>query len=129
MAATSGSMTEEQARQKWSNVEQIINQGDIDKTVAGFDDNVVVRFADLPEMRGKDALTEFFKAVFAARKGYRINKTFKSVANNIIGGLWEGEWIDAQSGKAMRERGAEFAKYADGRIIEWEGAFNAWEKK
>ena len=64
----------------------------------------------------------------ARQKEYRIKKTFKSVADNMIGALWDAEWLDAKTGKKMQGRGAEFVKFAHGKIIEWDCAFNIWEK-
>jgi nuclear transport factor 2 (NTF2) superfamily protein len=121
-------ITKEQAQQMWKGFEGSFNEAAIDKIIASFADDAVVRFADLPEMRGIEEIGKFLRARFARLKGYRIKKSFKSVADNIIGGMWDAEWVDAKTGKKMQGRGAEFVSFARGKIIEWDCAFNIWEK-
>ncbi len=121
-------ITKEQAQQMWKSFEVTFNEAGIDKILAGFADDAVVRFADFPEMRGIEEIGKFMRARFARQKNYRIKKIFKSVADNIIGGLWDAEWVDAKTDKKMQGRGAEFVKFAHGKIIEWDCVFNIWEK-
>ena len=60
------------------------NEAAIDNIIASFADDAVVRFADLPEMRGIEEIGKFLRARFARLKDYRIKKNFKSVADNIM---------------------------------------------
>ena len=128
MSMTDETITKEQAQQMWKDAERAINECQVDAILASFADDAVVRFADFPEMRGIDQISKFMRARFARQRDYRIRKIFKSTADNIIGGLWEGEWTDAKTGKEMAGRGAEFVKYVHGKITEWDCAFNIWEK-
>jgi nuclear transport factor 2 (NTF2) superfamily protein len=121
-------ITKEQAQQMWAGFEGAFNEAGVNQIVAGFASDAVVRFADFPEMRGTDEIRKFMTARFARQKDYRIKKTFKSVADNIIGGMWDAQWIDTKTGKEMEGRGAEFVKFAGGKIVEWDCAFNIWEK-
>jgi nuclear transport factor 2 (NTF2) superfamily protein len=105
-------------------VEALFMPWNIDALVDGFTDDCVVRFGTVPEFRGRDALRAFFEARKAKQKGYRLNKEFRSLMDNIITNVWDGEWEDAASGIAMREIGVEVWVMRDGKIAIWEAAFN-----
>lgn len=109
-------------------VEKAFGDGDIDVIMAGFTDDVVVRFADQPELRGKEAVKKFLVARFSRQKGYRLKKQLRVLDGNMIGNYWDGEWEDAYTGKAMIGRGTEFWTIRDGRVSVWEATFNVWER-
>ena len=109
-------------------VEKAFGDQDIDVIMAGFTDDVVVRFADQPELHGKDAVRELLEARFARQRGYRLKKQLRMLDGNMVGNYWDGEWEDAQTGKAMVGRGTEFWTIRDGRVSRWEAAFNVWER-
>ena len=44
--------------------------------------------------------------------------------NDTITNVWEGEWQDAESGRAMRGFGVEVWFMRGGKIAVWEAAFN-----
>jgi hypothetical protein len=54
----------------------------------------------------------------------RLKKSFRTLANDTITNVWEGEWQDADSGAAMRGFGVEVWVMRDGKIAVWEAAFN-----
>ena len=87
-----------------------------------------LRFADQPELHGKDAVKELLVSRFARQKGYQLNKRLRMLAGNMIGNYWDGAWEDAFTGKAMVGRGTEFWTLRDGKITTWEAAFNVWER-
>ena len=109
-------------------VEKAFGDRDIDIILAGFTDDVVVRFADQPELRGKEALKKLLEERFARQKGYRLNKQMRMLDREMIGNYWDGEWEDAYTGKTMVGRGAEFWTIRDGKVAIWEAAFNVWER-
>ncbi len=59
------------------------------------------------------------------QKNYTLVKTLKSFTADTVCNTWEGKWEDAQSGEKMTGFGCEVWKLRDGKISEWDGAFNA----
>jgi len=84
----------------------------------------VVRFGTVPEFRGRDALRAFFTTRSRKQKGYRLKKSFRTLVSDTITNVWEGEWLDAESGAAMRGFGVEVWVMRRGKIAVWEAAFN-----
>jgi nuclear transport factor 2 (NTF2) superfamily protein len=117
----------EEARRLVKRVESLFAQADIEGIMAGYTDDVVVRFADFPEIKGKPAVKEFLSARFARQKNYRLRKDLRTLMDDIIGNYWEGEWEDARTGKKMKGRGTEFWTMRDGKVALWEATFNVWE--
>ena len=92
--------------------------------VAGFTDDCVVRFGDLPEFRGKIELEKLFRSRSERQIGYRLRKELRSLSGDRIANYWEGKWRDAVTGKEMAGRGVEVWTMRDGKIAVWEAAFN-----
>ena len=108
-------------------VEDMFHRRDIEALVNGFTDDCVVRFAEQPERRGREALRALFSARLARQRDYRLAKTLLALDGNVLANSWEGTWRDSASGKAMRGRGVEVWRMRDGMIAEWDAAFNVWE--
>lgn len=102
-------------------------RADVPAILAGFTEDVIIRFADLPEMHGLAEAEKFLRARFARQKNYRLKKSLRMVEGSMIGNFWEGDWEDAKTGKAMRGRGTEFWTLQDGKVAVWEATFNVWE--
>ena len=115
----------EEARSFVANVESLFMPWNIDALVAGFTEDCVVRFGVIPEFRGRDALRQFFTARCAKQKGYRLRKQFRSLTNDVMSNIWDGEWEDAGTGQRMKGFGVEVWTLRDGKIAIWEAAFNA----
>jgi nuclear transport factor 2 (NTF2) superfamily protein len=105
-------------------VESLFMPWNIGALVDGFTDDCIVRFGTVPEFRGREALRAFFEARKAKQKGYRLKKEFRSLMDDVITNVWDGEWEDATSGLAMRGFGVEVWVMRDGKIAIWEAAFN-----
>ena len=116
--------TIDEARAFVKYVESLFMPWNIDALVAGFTDDCMVRFGTVPEFRGREALRAFFEARRAKQKGYRLNKEFRSLMDDTITNVWDGEWEDATTGVAMRGFGVEVWVMRDGKIAIWEAAFN-----
>jgi nuclear transport factor 2 (NTF2) superfamily protein len=125
---TSSALTREFALELVKGAEDAFGSADIAAIVRGYTDDVLIRFADVPEIRGKEAAERFLRARFARQRNYRLRKTLRMLEGNMIGNFWDGEWEDAQTGKAMVGRGTEFWTIRDGKIAVWEATFNAWER-
>jgi nuclear transport factor 2 (NTF2) superfamily protein len=119
--------TVEEARVLVAHVQSLFMPWDIPALLAGFTDDCVVRFGDLPEFRGKAALEDLFRRRSERQIGYRLTKELRAFAGDTLANYWQGEWRDRDSGKDMAGRGVEIWVMRDGRIAVWEAAFNANE--
>jgi nuclear transport factor 2 (NTF2) superfamily protein len=117
--------THEEARAFVAHVESLFMPWNIDALVAGFTEDCIVRFGVIPEFRGSDALRKFFTARSAKQKGYRLRKQFRSLMDDVMSNIWEGEWEDAATGQRMKGFGVEVWTMRDGKIAVWEASFNA----
>ena len=119
--------TVEEARAFVAHVESLFMPWDIEALLAGFTEDCVVKFGDLPELRGKPALEDLFQSRMGRQVGYRLKKEFRALMGDTIANYWEGWWEDRLTGKKMQGRGVEVWAMRDGKIAVWEAAFNANE--
>ena len=119
--------TAEEARAFVSRVESLFMPWDIEGLLAGFTDDCVVRFGDMPEFRGKALLERLFRARSERQKNYRLRKEFRALMGDTIANNWEGEWEDRVSSAKMSGRGVEIWIMRDGKFAVWEAAFNTNE--
>ena len=116
--------TIDEARAFVAHVQSLFMPWDIPALLAGFTEDCVVRFGDLPEMRGKAALEQLFRSRSERQKDYRLRKELRALAGDTIANYWEGEWQDRATGKQMHGRGVEIWVMRGGQIAVWEAAFN-----
>ena len=116
--------TIDEARAFVAQVQSLFMPWDIPGLLAGFTEDCVVRFGDLPEFRGKAALEQLFRSRSERQIGYRLRKELRALAGDTIANYWEGEWRDRVTGKEMAGRGVEIWVMRDGKIAVWEAAFN-----
>jgi nuclear transport factor 2 (NTF2) superfamily protein len=116
--------TVEEARAFVAHVEALFMPWNIAGLLAGFTEDCVVRFGDLPELHGKAALEELFHRRSERQKGYRLRKEFRALMGDTMANYWEGDWEDSVTGQPMHGRGVEIWVMRDGRIAVWEAAFN-----
>jgi nuclear transport factor 2 (NTF2) superfamily protein len=119
--------TVEEARAFVAHVGSLFMPWDIPGLLAGFTDDCVVRFGDIPEFRGKAALEKLFRGRSERQKGYRLRKELRALMGDTIANYWEGEWEDSVTGAQMTGRGVEIWIMRDGKIALWEAAFNTNE--
>lgn len=101
---------------------------DVDAIVSAYADDIVIRYASFPEIRGIPAAREWLTKRFDRQKNYRLDKRAVNVMNNIIGASWEGWWDDAATGKAMQCQACEFVTINPaGKISNWYVAMSVWE--
>ncbi len=124
MSADRNPSTLEEARAFVTNVESLFMPWDIAALLAGFTNDCVVRFGDLPEFDGKAALESLFRGRSERQKGYRLKKQLRALMGDTIANYWEGEWEDSVTGAQMAGRGVEILVMRDGKIAVWEAAFN-----
>src|SRR5262249_46160238 len=116
--------TLDEARAFVAQVQSLFMPWNIEALLAGFTDDCVVRFGDLPEFRGKAALEGLFRSRMERQKDYRLRKELRALAGDMIANYWEGEWEDRATGRRMWGRGVETWTMRNGRIAVWEAAFN-----
>jgi nuclear transport factor 2 (NTF2) superfamily protein len=116
--------TLDEARAFVAHVQSLFMPWDIPGLLAGFTEDCVVRFGDLPECRGKAALEQLFRSRSERQKDYRLRKESRALMGDTIANYWEGEWHDRVTGKEMAGRGVEIWLMRDGKIAVWEAAFN-----
>jgi nuclear transport factor 2 (NTF2) superfamily protein len=116
--------TIDEARAFVAHVEALFMPWNIPALLAGFTEDCVVRFGDLPEFRGKAALEQLFRSRSERQQDYRLKKQMRALAGDTIANYWEGDWQDRATGKQMAGRGVEIWVMRDGKIAVWEAAFN-----
>jgi nuclear transport factor 2 (NTF2) superfamily protein len=121
-------LTRELALKLVKNAEDFFGSGDVEAILRGYTDDVVIRFADVPEIRGKAAAEKFLRARFARQRNYRLRKVLRVLEGDMMGNFWEGTWDDAKTGKKMQGRGTEFWTIRGGKLAVWEATFNVWEQ-
>ena len=119
--------TLDEARAFVAHVESLFMPWNIPALLAGFTDDCVVRFGDMPEFRGKAALEKLFRGRSERQKDYRLRKSLRALAGETIANSWEGEWEDRATGRKMAGFGVEIWIMRGGRIAVWEAAFNVNE--
>src|SRR5260370_41222144 len=97
--------TLDEARAFVGRVESLVIPCNIPALPAGFGEDCVVRFGDLPELRGRAALEQLFRARSERQKDYRLRKELRALMSDTIANYWEGEWEDRATGTQMTGRG------------------------
>ena len=126
MAGQNPRMVEE-ARAFVAHVESLFMPWNLEALLAGFTEDCLIRFGDLPELRGKPALEGLFRSRMSRQENYRLKKEFRALMGDKIANYWEGWWDDRLTGKKMQGRGVEVWTMRDGKIAIWEAAFNVNE--
>jgi nuclear transport factor 2 (NTF2) superfamily protein len=116
--------TAEEARAFVARIEALFMPWNIPALLAGFTDDCLVRFGDMPELRGRAALEGLFRARSERQQNYRLRKEFRALMGDTIANCWEGEWEDRLTGACMAGHGVEIWVMRDGKIAVWEAAFN-----
>lgn len=120
--------TNEEARSFVAHVESLFMPWNIDRLLAGFTEDCVVKFGDLPVLNGKAALEKLFRSRLKRQKDYRLVKEFRALMGDKIANYWEGWWEDRITGKKMQGRGVEVWTMRGGQVAVWEAAFNVNEQ-
>ena len=81
-------MTLDAAKRLVQAVEDAFGAADLTAIEQGFTEDAVARFADFPEMRGREAIMRFLRARFARTQGYRLKKTLHCVMGDTLANTW-----------------------------------------
>jgi nuclear transport factor 2 (NTF2) superfamily protein len=93
--------TFEEASRLVKYVESLFMPWDFDALLAGFTDDCIVRYAEFPEMHGKEELDKFFRGRALRQKDYWLKKDLGLLMGDMIANTWNCGWIDLQTGKNM----------------------------
>lgn len=127
-ASVPSCLTLEEARAMVAGFVEAFHSQDVEALAQGWCEDIVIRFADLPEIRGKAAAKQWVASRFARQRDYRLIKTFQAVTGDVLGDSWTGTWVDAITGKKMHGKGMEFLTLKENMIAVWEAVFNVWEE-
>lgn len=108
--------------------EERFASGDVDGLVSKYSEGVVIRFAALPEIRGRQAAREWLKKRLRRQQNYRLTKVLLAIDGQKVTRSWTGNWIDSVTGKKMEGRGIEFLEYSGGELVLWDACFHVWEE-
>jgi len=108
--------------------EDTFNRGDVDAILGRYADDIVIRFAGIPEIRGKAAAEKFLRSRFARQKNYKLKKTLFMVEGFKIGATYTVLFDDAKTGRPMQGSGVELWQYRNGKLVLWEASLNIWEE-
>ena len=117
--------TIEECRSFVAYVQSLFMPWNVDALVDGFTEDCVVRFGIVAEFKGREALRAFFLARSAKQKGYRLKKQFRTLMNDTMTNIWDGEWEDSATGRRMKGFGVEVWTMRGGKIAVCETAFNS----
>ena len=95
----------EEARAFVAHVQSLFMPWDIPGLLAGFTDDCVIRFGDLPEFRGKAALEELFRSRSERQIGYRLRKEMRASRRHdrqLLGGRVAGQHHGQADGRTRR---------------------------
>jgi nuclear transport factor 2 (NTF2) superfamily protein len=123
-----GTLTLREAERLVKHYEDLAGSGKPDRIAESFAADVIVRFADFPEMHGLAELKQFLAARIARMRNYRLTKRLRAVVGDLIICSWDGAWEDGRDGRSLEGRGVEFMTPRDGKITVWEAVFNVWER-
>lgn len=109
--------------------EQRFENGDVDGLISKYHDDVIIRFASLPEIRGRAAAKGWLEKRLKRQKNYKLKKVLLAIDGRKVTRGWTGTWVDAETGKSMEGRGIELLEYsASGELVLWDACFHVWEE-
>lgn len=127
IATIERNLTEEDVHASLAKSMDRFARADVDGILSRYDDDILIRFADLPEIRGKAAAEKFLRARFAVQEDYKVTKTFLLVAGQKYGNNFTASWNDKSSGKRYEGRGVEILQLRNGKVVQWDCSYNIWE--
>ncbi|WP_406625233.1 nuclear transport factor 2 family protein [Acidovorax sp. SDU_ACID1] len=108
--------------------EERFQAGDVEGLVSKYHDDVIIRFASLPEFRGKEAARRWLQKRLERQLNYTLKKELLAIDGQKVTRSWTGHWVDSQTRKKMEGRGIEFLQYQDGKLVLWDACFHVWEE-
>lgn len=101
--------------------------GDIERIVAGYDEDIVVNYAGYAEARGRDEAAALLRDRYRRIRDYRLTKVVRAVSGDVVCIQWSGQWTDPTTDRERAGRGVECMRLRAGKVIAWDAAFNTWD--
>ena len=117
-------LTEATVRGALEEYERLFSRLDVDGIVAGFADDVRVRYSNYEPFTGKERLKTFFTRRFASMKDYRVAKRLEVLHPPCIAVSYTAEWIDSVTDARMEGFGTEILTVKNGLFNEWIASFS-----
>lgn len=106
-----------EAKQWLDSVRHRFSSLDMDQIMSCFNENVSVRYNDLPPIQGKESLRAFLSERYHGMNHYQLSKTLLAEAGETL--TVEVEASFEKGGQAFESRILEVLKVVDGKISEW----------
>jgi nuclear transport factor 2 (NTF2) superfamily protein len=119
-------LTEATVRAALEEYERLFSRLDVDGIVAGFADDVRVRYSNYAPFTGKERLKTFFTRRFASMKDYKVAKRLEILHPPCVAVSYTAEWTDSVTDARMEGFGTEILKVKDGLFNEWVASFSVW---
>lgn len=119
-------LTEATVRGALEEYERLFSRLDVDGIVAGFADDIRVRYSNYEPFTGKERLKTFFTRRFASLKDYRVAKRLEVLHPPCIAVSYTAEWIDSVTDARMEGFGTEILTVKDGLFNKWIASFSVW---
>ena len=120
--------TVEEAQALINHVASLCLPWNVDAMAEGFTEDCVCHFGLYPEMHGREAVREFFRARSRRQANYKCVKALRSLAGDTLAIDFTGTWEDTLTGKKMRGHGVEIWKLRGGKVAVWDAAINIAEQ-
>ncbi len=106
-------------------VEKVWQARDGQAAAAGYTDDAVVHYGH-GQIHSGEQLREWPGRWFAYAKDLQINKTYRGHCDNCISGTWESRYTNPDTGKVMKERGAELFYLRGDKVYEHHMWQHSW---
>jgi uncharacterized protein (TIGR02246 family) len=99
--------------------EDAYNALDVERVLGLFTPDAVFHRNGKLQAKGIDELRQFHETFFAAVKDYRLSKTLRAAAGDIVTVEFVETWVSTKDDTPMQGFGGEFWTIDGGRLAEW----------
>ncbi|CAN7316391.1 nuclear transport factor 2 family protein [Variovorax sp. LjRoot84] len=113
--------TVEEAQAHFDVRASLYNERNLAAILDGLEEDVEIRYGDLPVMRGKRELEPFIRERLASFTSYNLKKTVRLVQGNVVLTELDIQWAgEASQGQPRRTRGSEILTFRGKKLAKWE---------
>ena len=99
--------------------EDAYNALDVDRVLRLFTPDAVFVMNGKLKSKGADELRRFHERFFGAVEDYRLRKTLRAAAGEVVAVEFEETWVSTSDGTPMEAFGGEFWTVDGDRLAEW----------
>jgi len=119
-------LSEDNVRSALKYYEALFARGDVEAIVAGFTDDVRVRYGAAAPFSGKAGLRQMLQRRFDGMHDYQLSKQLEFVCAPRIAASWTGTWIDRRTDTKMAIFGIEVLTVETGKFCAWSASVSTW---